>query len=219
MNEGTIIKPIFYLLDDDHATLDLVEMHLEGMNGEVRKYTDAEAMLADFDGTKDGCLFVDLKMPGVTGMEVLQRMQAWAPIFPIIILSAYANVSMTVSIMRAGAFHLIEKPVIRDELLASLEAALSWAKDLRKKQKESIEIWIAMQTLTPRESEVLNFLVEGLSSRDIGEKLSISRFTVDHHRARILAKLSVSTLSKLTSCVARAKAVIGSDAPKLVKSS
>jgi FixJ family two-component response regulator len=111
--------------------------------------------------------------------------------------------------MQAGAFHVIQKPVIQQEIISCLEAALAWSRNLRKTQKESVEIWIAMRKLTLREAEILELLVDGLSSRDIGEKLTISRFTVDHHRARILSKLEVPTLSKLTSCVARAKALFG----------
>jgi two-component system, LuxR family, response regulator DctR len=198
-------KSRIYILDDQQEVVDLAALFLTGLDVDLRKYTNPEKMLADFDGAVDGCLIVDLQMPNLNGIQVLERLRGWLPMFPVLFVTAFADIPLTVSIMQAGAFDLIQKPFSRDDLVKRVMLALAWSKDLRTRQKESIEIWIAIQSLTTREMEILDHLVAGMSSREIGEKLAISRFTVDHHRAHILSKLSVSTLSGLTSAVSRAK--------------
>ena len=203
-------RPIVYVLDDEVDMVDLVDVFLKDQNVELRKFTRPDDFLAEFDGTPEGCLVMDIQMPGLNGVQVLERISGWLPVFPVVFISGHANVPIAVTLMQQGAFDLIQKPFDREELITKTRRALDWSKDIRVKYKESAEVWSGMQTLTQRECEVMDLLLAGMSSREIAGKLDISRFTVDHHRAHILDKLKSPSLSGLTSVVSRAKSIFES---------
>jgi FixJ family two-component response regulator len=203
-------RPVVYVLDDEADIVDLVEVFLKDQDVEVRKFTRPEDFLTDFDGTPEGCLIMDIQMPGLNGVQVLERIRGWLPVFPVVFISAHANVPITVTVMQHGAFDLIQKPFDREEIVKRTRRALEWSKDIRVKFKDSAETWSGMQSLTQREREIMDLLLAGMSSREIAAKLDISRFTVDHHRAHIMDKLKSPSLSGLTSAVARAKTIFES---------
>jgi two-component system, LuxR family, response regulator FixJ len=204
-------KPMVYILDDDKDVVELVSILLNDSDFTIRKYTDPRKMIADFDGRLEGCLLLDYMMPELSGLGVLEKIKGWLPLFPVVLLTGHADVPTTLSAMKIGAFDLLEKPVAGPELLAMVGNALAWSKNIRLKNLESVTVWAAMQSLSCRELEVLDLILAGCASRDIGKKLKISRFTADHHRANILSKLELPTIGALLTAVTRAKTLFESD--------
>jgi RNA polymerase sigma factor (sigma-70 family) len=204
--EFFLMKPTVYILDDEHEIVELISIFLADHQVEIKKFTKGEVFLEHFDGTNAGCLIMDIQMPGIDGTQVLEKIVGWLPVYPVLFVSAHANVPITVKLMQRGAFDLIQKPFTKEELVTRVERAIKWSQEIRQSHKESSVIWTGMQSLTQREKEILDLLLNGMSSKEIAEKLSISRYTVDHHRAHILDKLQCPSLSGLTSAVAKAKA-------------
>ncbi len=198
-------KPVVYILDDNTDMVDLSAIILSSLDVKFQKYTDPRKMLAEFDGSAEGCLLVDFEMPELSGLQVLEKIGGWLPLFPAVLLTGHADVQITRNAMKSGAFDLLQKPFLGPELLELVGNALAWSKSIRLKNLESVTVWTAMQSLTNRELEVLGLILAGMASREIGEKLNISRFTADHHRANILNKLKLPTIGALLSQVTRAK--------------
>lgn len=203
--DDLMAKPVVYILDDDADMVEISSLILSGLDVKIKKYTDARKMLAEFDGCEEGCLLVDFQMPERSGLQVLEEIRGWLPLFPAVLLTGHADVDITLKAMKIGAFDLLQKPVAEHELLELVGNALAWSKNIRLKNADSVALWAAMQSLTRRELEVLDIILAGFSSREIGEKLNISRFTSDHHRANILSKLKLPTIGALLSQVTRAK--------------
>jgi FixJ family two-component response regulator len=199
------MKPTVYILDDEADIVELISIFLADRDILLKKFTKGEPFLEQFNGANHGCLIMDIQMPGLNGIEVLEKIKGWLPVFPVLFISAHANVPITVNLMRQGAFDLIQKPFTKEELLGRVDRAIQWSRDVREAHKEATETWNGMQSLTQREREILDLLLDGMSSKEIAEKLDISRFTADHHRAHIMDKLKSPSLSGLTSAVAKAK--------------
>lgn len=199
-------RPIIYIVDDEPEIVELISVFLREINAEIRKFQNPEDFLQSFDGTRHGCVLMDIQMPGLTGIQVLDRISGWLSVYPVILVSGHANVPITVSAMKVGAYDVLQKPFTQTEITHQVKKALHWGVEMREKNGEVTQTWAAMQKLTPREKEVMNLLLEGHSSRDISTILNISRFTADHHRSHILEKLNCLSLSGMTSAVARAKA-------------
>jgi two-component system response regulator FixJ len=208
-------KYVTYVLDDEPDMVELVSSYLRAQGHIVRSFTDSNRFLNDFSGHEARCLVLDLQMPELHGLEVLDQIKAWLPVMPVIFISAHADVPMAVRMMKQGAFDLLQKPFTHEEFLACLDRAMIWSADIHARYQDARKVWCGLQSLTPRETEILDFLLVGLTSREISERLSISRFTVDHHREHIMSKLQSPSLSGLTSSVAQAKAVFDSDAYRL----
>lgn len=206
-----LTKPTIYILDDDLDLVSLTIKMLDPFDVTIQKYTDPQKLLENFDGSLEGCLLLDFYMPSMNGAQVLEKIKGWLPIFPVVIISAGADMPMTLAAMKSGVFHLLQKPLSEHDLIEQVGNALSWSKNIRLKNTESLTIWSAMQKLSPREKQVLDLILEGLASREIGVKLSISRFTADHHRANILSKLGLPTIGALLTQVTRAKTVFERD--------
>ncbi len=200
-------KPIIYILDDDLQAQHLTGLILGRLDATVQKFTDSYELLKKFEGNLEGCLLIDLSVPSVLDLQVLEKLKGWLPIFPVIMLTNPADIPMTQQVMKTRAFHSLQKPMTEQDLLQQIGDALSWSKNIRLKNMESVAVWSSMQKLSKRELEVLDLILAGLASREIGTKLSISRFTADHHRANILTKLELPTIRSLLSQVTRAKTI------------
>ncbi len=163
--------------------------------------------LSVFEPEQRGCIVMDERMPELSGLQALESIAKWLPIYPAILLTGYADVSLTVKVMKTGAFDVLEKPIEPDVLLAKIEEALGWALEVSERHTADVQVWSDMQTLTSREREILGMIIEGQSSRSIGNILQISARTVDNHRVHILSKMRAKSLSDLGRAVARATAI------------
>ncbi|WP_114416695.1 response regulator transcription factor [Marinospirillum perlucidum] len=193
------MKACIWLLDDDAGIRDSLSWLLASLDWEVRSFAEPEAFLQEIAATalQPGCLLLDIRMPGMTGLEVLEEVGVRAQGLPVIIITGHADVPLAVAALKAGAFDFVEKPFNDDQLLARINQAVRLHQsylDRVKGQEAQERLWL---TLTPREQEVMRQLVQGLTAREIAEALAISPKTVDVHRHHLLQKMQVRSLAEL----------------------
>lgn len=200
---------IIYVVDDDDDIREQFKSSLTDQGLKVMTFSRAEPFLEVFDPQKRGCLILDERMPGLRGSHVLEKVRNWLSLFPVLLVTGYADVPLAVSAMRTGAFDVIEKPIHTADLVKKVLSALHYSNTIWERNREDAENWTALQTLTPRESEILNLILEGHSSRTVGAKLDISPRTVDNHRVHIMTKLRAKSLGDLGRSVTRANTLFG----------
>lgn len=191
MNDGALIV----VIDDHESVRSSLRALLEANGLKVRDYPSALAYLDDNGGGE--CLLVDLRMPGMTGLELQQELNRRHSPLPLIVITGHGDVPLAVAAMRAGAFDFLEKPFDDDVLLSSIGRALALGSKVRQSEDESKAAAALIAALTSREQEVLDHLVLGKSNKLIAHELGISPRTVETHRARLQEKLKARGLSDL----------------------
>lgn len=187
-----------YLIDDDNITLELMSGIIEPIGVETLCFSHAEAFLSAYSPRPCECVITDMRMPGVSGLQLHKVLQQRYPVPPpLIIVTGYAEVTAAVEAMKQGAFDFVEKPINGHQFLEKLQAALSLSRQLHQKRLDLSARDARIALLTPKEQEVLQAVLEGLSSKDIAQKLSLSVRTVENHRARIMEKLRVNSAMEL----------------------
>jgi len=194
MNDET---PIVYIVDDDEAVCRSLGLLVQDVGLDVRTFNSAEDFLAAYDSTQPGCLVVDVRMPGMSGIELQHKLieQGISP--PCIVITGHGDIPMAVDAMKAGAVDFIEKPFRHQVLLDNIQRALQIDVQTRSRRARKIDIGTKTSSLTPREEEVMSLLASGRSSKTIGCELGISQKTVDFHRAHILEKMRVDSVVEL----------------------
>jgi FixJ family two-component response regulator len=189
------IDPTIYLIDDDAAIRDalMLLLNLRGMTAEA--FSSAEFALAKINRESRGCVLTDLRMPGMSGLELLAEINSREISLPVVLLTAHGDVATTRAALRGGAFDFLEKPIDEDILVDVLNHAVS--EDARGHQKRlQTETQLArINTLTQRERQVLTLLGRGLQNREIAIELSISPRTVEVYKARMMEKLDCSSIA------------------------
>ena len=184
-----------YIIDDDAAVGRTIGRHARHAGWEVALYACADDFLAQLDELEAGCIVSDINMPGTTGLELLEDLNRRCPEWPVVMITAYAEVDAAVTSFRNGAVHFLRKPFTRTDFLAALaEAELVGRR--RRDESSRRQQTAPLQSLTARENEVLNALAEGLQSKNIAWQLGISTRTVEMHRSNILAKLGARNTSQ-----------------------
>lgn len=187
---------VVHLVDDDAAIRRSVGFMLKTSGHRVESYESGDALLKAGPHLEEGCILLDIRMPGMDGLEVQQALQEKGIGLPVIIMTGHGDVALAVRAMKAGAVDFIEKPFDKDVLLGSLQEGYrrltrKEATDDRKRDAD-----VRLQALTPRERDVLNGLAEGLPNKTIAYDLGISPRTVEIHRANLMTKLGVRSLSE-----------------------
>lgn len=185
------------VVDDDEQVRASIGLLLATANIKVRAFASAEAFQRAQKPAHPFCLLLDVRLPGMSGLELLKQLSRSGSHATVVIITGHGDVPMAVAAMRNGAFHFIEKPFDPEVLLEVVQEALSHA--LRRVHKHArIESAVeSFYSLTPREKEVLELLVEGHPSKVIAFKLGISTRTAEHHRAAVMRKMKARTLSHL----------------------
>jgi two-component system, LuxR family, response regulator FixJ len=188
---------IVSVVDDDEAMRDslLLLLHSEGIA--AKAFASADQFLRDSDPNRPGCLLVDVRMPGMTGLELLDRLQKAGSPLPVIIITGHGDVPMAVTALKAGALDFFEKPFDENLLLASIRDALDIGETRRRHRAALSEIGRRHAELTPREQEIMAQLVEGHPNKVVAAHFEISPRTVEVHRARIMEKMQARNLSDL----------------------
>ena len=188
---------IVFLVDDDADLRTATTRLLSACGFSVRAFNSAESFLAAFDPAQPGCLLLDLRMPGKSGLELQQALRQRAAQLPIVFLTAHADVPTSVYAMKEGAVDVLEKPVAEGTLVAALKRALQRDSELRKQRSERSDIQRRFDSLTPRERDVFRELIAGQRNKQTAQVLGIAERTVKLHRAHVLEKMGTATLADL----------------------
>jgi two-component system, LuxR family, response regulator FixJ len=186
-----------HVIDDDQAVRESIEFLLRSAQLTVRTYESASAFLAVAPTVGSGCVITDVRMPGITGIDLLRRLKEMGLRLPVIVITGHGDVPLAVEAMKFGAVDFLEKPFDDDVLLASVRSALDRSEASAQLETERAEIRARIALLTNREHEVLDGLVAGHPNKIIAFDLSISPRTVEIYRANVMTKMKAGSLSEL----------------------
>jgi FixJ family two-component response regulator len=190
-------KGTVHVVDDDEAVRDSLQWLLEGKDYRVRCFDSAESFLSRFDPREVACVLADIRMDGMSGLELQDRLIERKSPLPIVFITGPGDVQMAVSSMKKGALDFIEKPFKEDELLSLVERMLEKARSAFSQQQEAASRDALLSRLTAREGQVLERIVAGRLNKQIADDLGISIKTVEAHRANIMEKLNANTVADL----------------------
>ena len=185
-----------HLIDDDASVRRSVGFMLKTSGHRVETYESGAELLKNRTQLKQGCILLDIRMPGMDGLEVQQALKDRGVGLPVIIMTGHGDVALAVRAMKAGALDFIEKPFAKGALLASLEEGFRRLSRKEATQDRRMDAEVRLQALTPRERDVLDGLAQGLPNTTIAYDLGISPRTVEIHRANLMTKLGVRSLSE-----------------------
>jgi len=190
-------KGTVYVVDDDEGVRDSLQWLLEGKDYRVRCYDSAETFLGRYDPREVACLIVDIRMGGMTGLELQDRLVERKSPLPIVFITGHGDVPMAVDTMKKGAMDFIQKPFQEEALVNLVERMLDLAKDAFTEHSHSASRDALLAKLTSREAQVLERIVAGRLNKQIADDLGISIKTVEAHRANIMEKLNANTVADL----------------------
>jgi two-component system response regulator FixJ len=190
-------KPVVHVIDDDEAVRDVLSFQLGSAGIEVRTYESAAGFLEVAPTVQAGCVITDVRMPGLSGLDLLRRLREFKLAVPVIVITAHGDIPLAVEAMRMGAIDFLEKPFDDDVLLASVRSALEKVDRAQKRQTERSSIEARLAVLSKRERDVLEGLVAGHANKQIAYDLGISARTIENYRANLMLKMQAATLSDL----------------------
>lgn len=188
--------PRIFIIDDDEAVRESLQALLEARGHEVSAYDSAEAFLAAYRLAQPGCALVDLRMPGMDGLALLDQLRARGSLLPVVMVTGHGDIALAVQAMKRGAIDFIEKPYSNDSILEVVGRALAVVSS-GITPVMPVEVTMRIAELTPREREVLELLVAGKPNKIIAHELSISPRTVEIHRANLMKRMQADSLSHL----------------------
>ena len=186
-----------YVIDDDDAMRDSLDFLLGSADFHVTLFESARNFLDALPTIDFGCVVSDVRMPGIDGIELLKRLKAGGSLFPVVIMTGHGDVPLAVEAMKLGAMDFLEKPFEDDRLIGMIEAALRQAEPGIKSEAVTIEIQSRIASLSPRERQVMDGLIAGLSNKLIAREYDISPRTIEVYRANVMTKMQAASLSEL----------------------
>jgi RNA polymerase sigma factor (sigma-70 family) len=191
-----------FIVDDDDDVRRSISLLVRSIGLADESYPSAQNFLEHFDPEKAGCLVLDVRMPGMSGLELQKASHSGLALPPIIFVSAHGDIPLAIQALRAGAVDFIQKPFSPQALLERIREAIQRDHNSRRKRAQVEEVQERVDHLTERERQIMGHLVCGDSTKQIAQRLSISPKTVDNHRARILEKMKVDNTTQLARLVA-----------------
>jgi FixJ family two-component response regulator len=198
------VRPAVYVVDDDPSVRVAMERLLKSVGLTVTTFASAREFLDQATPEWSGCLIVDLRMPGMGGLDLQDQLSARKVSLPVIFLTGYGTVPASVRAMKAGAVDFLEKPVDDQTLLDAVHTALERDRGARRNQAEMQGLRQRLAILTPREYEVLTFIISGRLNKQAAAELGTTEKTIKVHRARIMEKLQCASLAELVRLAAKA---------------
>lgn len=190
-------KPIVHVVDDEVAIRDSLVMLLESAGHAAHAYADAGQFLSGVVPNQPGCVVADVRMPGLSGLDLQRRLREDRIDLPVIIITGHGDVAMAVAALKEGAADFIEKPFDEDVFLSAIDSALDKGARVFRERQEVSGIQARVTELTPREREVMERIVQGHPNKAVASDLDISVRTVEIHRARVMEKMRAKSLSEL----------------------
>jgi FixJ family two-component response regulator len=189
--------PIVYIVDDDEAIRDALRLLMKSANLRVLCCATAEEFLGSYKSELPGCLVLDVRMPGMSGLDLQRLLKERHIGIPVVIMTGHGDVSMAVQAMKGGAVDFVEKPFKNDVLLERVQQCLRIDIDERAKHRQNAEAASRIASLTQREREVMDLLIQGKRNKAIASELGISNRTVEAHRAKIMEKMRAHSISDI----------------------
>ena len=191
------VEGLVYVIDDDPAMRDSLDFLLDAAGLKVRLFDSAVSFLEALPELGPGCIVSDVRMPNLDGLELLKRLRETNKSLPIIIMTGHGDIPLAVEAMKLGAIDFIEKPFEDDRLIGTITAALGGAAQRQKGDAVAADIASRIASLSPRERQVLDGLVAGLSNKLIARDYDISPRTIEVYRANVMTKMQASSISEL----------------------
>jgi RNA polymerase sigma factor (sigma-70 family) len=198
-------EPTVFVVDDDPGVADAIRLLLRSVGLPSEAFGSAKDFLESYDSGRAGCLVLDVRMPGMSGLDLQARLKEMGSTLPIIFVTAHGDVPMAVDAVKAGALDFVQKPFRDQELLDKIQEALEADAHRRVEMRDLTEIKTRLESLTPREFEVMELVVAGKPNKNIARALGISQRTVEIHRARVMEKMQVRSVSMLVQLVMRTR--------------
>ncbi|MEW8507825.1 MAG: response regulator transcription factor [Candidatus Thiodiazotropha sp.] len=189
--------PTVFVVDDDQAMRNSLKWLIESVSMQVETFDSADAFINSYYPGRSGCLLLDVRMPGMSGLELQEYLRDNQIAIPVIIITGHGDVPMAVRAMKSGAIDFIEKPFNDELLLESIRHALALDVKQRDMQAQRAEIATRLARLTPREHEVMVMVTNGKANKEIASSLGVSAKTVEAHRARVMEKMQANSLAEL----------------------
>ena len=199
-----------FIVDDDEAVRDSLGLLLRSVGYRARCYGSAKDFLKAFDPRDYGCLVLDIRMPGMTGLELQKHLAEIGCNIPIVFITGHGDIPMAVEAVRQGAVDFLQKPFQDQELVDRIDDAMKQAAEQREGELERLEILDRIESLTAREKQVMGEVVLGKANKVIAGDLGVSQRTVEIHRARVMEKMQANSLAHLVRMVMVAESQAGS---------
>jgi FixJ family two-component response regulator len=195
------LEPQVYIVDDDEAVRESLALLLDSMDQNCQSFNSAADFLDAYNSDMTGCLVLDIRMPGMNGLELQKQLNVQGSILPIIFVTGHGDVPMAVEAMQHGAVDFIQKPYREQDLLDKINMAIVLDEGNRQALEHRHKIIERLSNLTPREKEVMEMMVNGKANKVIAIDLGISQRTVEIHRARVMEKMETNSLAHLVKMV------------------
>jgi FixJ family two-component response regulator len=203
MNPEKPKRPTVYIVDDNQAVRDAVRWLVEQVGLSAKTFASAKDFLSSYGADLYGCIVLDVRMPGMSGIELQEQLARLSASIPVIIVTGHGDVPITVRAMKAGAFDFLQKPFNDQVLLDSIFAAVRKHEQITQRKEYESQTEERLAALTAREREILNLLRRGALSKEIAAKLNISIRTVEGHRAHIMSKMQARSIGQLFDILGR----------------
>lgn len=191
------MKPIVIVVDDDSGVRNAMRALLKSVGLESTLFASAAEFLAAYQPAQPGCLLLDIRMPGMSGLELQQQLNLRGAVIPVIFMTGHGDIPMAVEAMQNGAFDFLQKPFRDQDLLDRIQRAIARDAERRASLGEHERIRKHLDSLTPREREVLDLMTQGKQNKSIAQDLGVSPRTVEIHRARVLEKMNAHSVAEL----------------------
>jgi len=194
-------SPTVFIVDDDEAVRGSLRLLIKSVGLTPVALTSAREFLERYDPAQPGCLLLDVRMPQMSGLELQEQLNRQGAIIPVVFITGHGDVPMAVEAMQAGAFDFLQKPFRDQDLIDCIQRALARDRGNRAVLAERSAILERLQSLTPREREVLELVISGKPNKIMAADLDVSQRTVEIHRARVMEKMGASSIAQLVRMV------------------
>jgi two-component system response regulator FixJ len=191
-----MLEPVVFLIDDDLAVRDALSLLIKSVGLNVIAYEHPQTFLDTYDASQVGCLILDIRMPGISGLTIQEILKQKGYVIPIIFITGHGDIAQCTRAFKAGAVDFLTKPVDEQALIDSLQMAIKSSIELHRQSKRNADVHEKLSRLSDRENEVLHLVVEGMPNKVIADKLKVSTRTVESHRAKLFEKLEVNSLAE-----------------------
>jgi FixJ family two-component response regulator len=190
-------RPIVYVVDDDAGVRNAIALLLKSMDQPAATFGSATDFLEAYDPDQPGCALLDVRMPGMSGLELQDELNRRGAVLPVIFITGHGDVPMAVESMQHGAFDFLQKPFKDHDLTVRIRRALAHDREMRERIGRKTQIRARLARLTPRERQVLRLVADGKPNKVMAAELGVSQRTVEIHRAHVMRKMGASSLAQL----------------------